>query len=141
MNNNQLKFRAWDIVGKGYINGFNMIGFSVGQGAPTAKLQRYDREWKIDQVILEQYTGLKDWDGKEIYEGDIIEFTHSESKKTYKYQIIFVGGSFDVNIPTCCEHCKNNHASHGSLNETLCHPTIVIGNIHENPELLEALHA
>lgn len=79
------------------------------------------------ELIVEQYTGLKDKNGKEIYEGDIV----SGHTLFYiaKFEIAWRGdkaGWFgfttdDFTLPLCnIEHVE------------------VIGNIHENPELLES---
>lgn len=75
-------------------------------------------------IVAEQYTGLKDKDGKEIYEGDIVK-DHNEwiavivwREKMAAFGIKWVDGvedDFEFHLP--CE---------------------IIGNIHENPELLEA---
>lgn len=81
-----IKFRAWDKKGKAYINGFNMIGFSTGQGAPEMKLQRYDSEWSMDDIILEEFTGLTDREGTEVYEGDVVDYNDTEGKY-YKSEI------------------------------------------------------
>lgn len=73
----------------------------------------------------EQYIGLKDENGKEIYEGDIMDGQpHRDASKVN--HVLFEDAMF-------CLASKKGHFAWGS--ETAKELTI-IGNIHENPELL-----
>ena len=81
-------------------------------------------ECETDNFTLLQYTGLKDKNGKEIYEGDIFR-----DNDTYLWEVFFEDGMFcakggeydlvEALIEFIPEHCE------------------IIGNIYENPELLE----
>lgn len=91
---------------------------------------RFDRRWwRFEQVVLLQYTGLKDRSGKEVYEGDIVKFqsghvgTVEKILESFKFRV----GRITYYI---CMHDSPFHP--------LSNPFEIIGNIYENPELLEA---
>jgi len=71
----EIKFRAWD---RG--NGKMSIPFKIGDRYITFSDHRdYVHLWQhIPHIEIMQYTGLKDKNGKEIYEGDIIELGSGE---------------------------------------------------------------
>ena len=106
--------------------------------------------------IVEQYTGLKDKNGKEIYEGDVVHITPYFKKKggkrfmaqkPYRNPLSVIewdddAGAFSENTYENGEFQIGGFLFEMALDsETLegtqRHTIEVIGNIHENPELLE----
>lgn len=94
-----------------------------------------DRPVFTKQGTIGQFTGLCDNNGKEIYEGDILMcIGQREDNKGCKYlrKVLFKNGSFCMSVP---EYGVNsslyNHVVNGKLNWE------VIGNIYDNPELME----
>jgi len=123
----EIKFRAWDNEEK------NFIYFDALEGLLSECDETYRRRC-VGQ--LEQFTGLRDKNGKEIYEGDLLK---EIAPRGYIYRVFGVAGGFVINsfqdeitMLRFAEPIANMQTA-GYIQEQ-CE---VIGNIHENPELLE----
>lgn len=132
-----IEFRAWhkeeqymtDVVA---ISDVQVYGDNVIKGRSynirTKRGGDYFEWVSPSEVIVMMYTGLKDINGKKIYEGDIVEYTSphymNKSNKVVKYE----GGGFSLfsNIAEYCEDCGFN-----PIDTENCK---VIGNIYENPD-------
>jgi len=77
---------------------------------------------------LMQYTGLKDKNGKEIYEGDIVSHHNGLASMFKNESVKFWEGAFIAGKAT---------SDNALVNFNVPNYVEVIGNIHENPELLE----
>lgn len=124
--NREIKFRGKDILHKSWQYG------SLAKDEPQKSYYIIDNEYgrgiDVDKETVGQYTGLHDKNGKEIYEGDIVKvFTN---KKWRIGKIIYEHSGFTIDVT------NNKELKYGrtSIIESL---TEVIGNIHDNPELLE----
>ena len=113
-----LKFRAWDIDHKQFIH------FDLND--PDAEL--FGRHGILADTVIEpwqQFTGLTDSKGKEIYEGDIIKYFNRYGEKQKINPVVFDLGMF----------CINDDDIYVKLSQA--NRVEVIGNIYENPELLK----
>lgn len=107
-----LKFRAWD-----YTRG-KFWYFSVDDTIADIRRVLSLSEW--NDLVKQQYTGLKDRNGKEIYEGDIMEYFSGLVPKGTN------------NIKRVIVRWEEKDACFAG-----CWSGVVIGNIYENPELLK----
>ena len=129
----EIKFR-----GKRVDNGewvFGWVSFQHNRAFIHSDDMPYDNAVEVDPATVGQFTGLKDKNGREIYEGDIVYIKHPEEIEGSIHQVIYCGldnyPAFDLKplIDTDCN----------GLSYALAVCEIeVIGNIHDNPELLEA---
>ena len=106
------KFRAWD-------------GVNMSRNTVLMTMVQNDFSLIDDDVIWMQYTGLKDKNGKEIYEGDI----YTQGDKNIKYVVIFSDAQFVGR--------QVGNKSLAGLSYFM-DKIEIIGNIHESPELLES---
>ncbi|MBC1287926.1 hypothetical protein HBP70_04395 [Listeria welshimeri] len=111
---------------------FNEIEAVGVSGCGNAKCTLCVDWYSFDDVLLMQYTGLKDKNGKKIFEGDIV--INSKGQIGYIAFLVQEAGFVVV--------LKNSDYRLGHRNTNECYERAthhkIIGNIHENPELLEA---
>ena len=76
--NREIKFRVWDVGNKEMLEVQELNFESTFYGGRIAiRPDQYNDYFDTEDMILMQYTGLKDKNGKEIYEGDIIRIKNS----------------------------------------------------------------
>ena len=94
---------------------------------------------KVIPETIGQYTGLKDENGKKIFEGDIIEFSYDVFVGNFdtfiaKGKVVFEEGAFYVK---CLENERGTKDETYLLYSINIDTIEVIGNIYDNPDLLE----
>lgn len=127
------RYRAWYVLAEEMINEILMISFvrkeiigKFSDGSTSVPLKFEDKR-NGEDVTLMQSTGLKDKNGKEIFEGDIVRVLDSTYTVFYdnergSYRLKPHDDRWNVDYMS--------NFSHGGNFE-------VVGNIYENPELLE----
>jgi uncharacterized phage protein (TIGR01671 family) len=123
----EIKFRAWDKKLKEWmdIEFYHLVSFNGDvYFYSMGKLTKYP------EAELMQYTGLKDKNGKEIYEGDIIEeITKNGEGDKIRSVVTFYDGIFgdDTHDEWTVKELIDDFGAY------------VIGNIYENPDLIKTL--
>ena len=87
----------------------------------------------LDKVILEQYTGLKDKNGKEIYVGDVVQIPGERASIVFDEKKASYMGRFLV------EYGNRKIESNDYIFDFCPNDIEAIGNVHQNPELLEGM--
>lgn len=143
----EIKFRAYlkeefmsemvmndgELISKGM---YSVTGLHFFEGGEITSISIDSEEYGEIQDLwlcefhfeLMQFTGLKDVNGKEIYEGDILEILDPWTKTTFNVKVWYNNGAFLIG--TIMSRFRY-------LYEINCRNLRVIGNVYENPELLE----
>lgn len=88
-------------------------------------------ENKVVQKSIGQFTGLCDRYNHQIYEGDILQCT-DDTGKDYRREVVFIEGAFCQKI-----HMGTMKTAYNPLKNHDLKLLEIVGNIHDNPELLE----
>ena len=108
----EIKFRAWDTSEEEMI---------INPHARLVYGESINSAFDDDEIVWMQFTGLKDKNGKEIYEGDIVDSGISD------VEVVSFGEQED----------REKYATYWGFNLWPDWEYEVIGNIYENPELLQ----
>lgn len=153
--NRPIKFRAWDIQGKKFIKSDY---FAIGLDGTLIQHNicynddpddTWDDSWNEElddeKYIIQQFTGLLDKNGREIYEGDIVKYKrcHSisieERKNVFTSKLIEDGeevGEIIFLLPGFSLSFDHKRYDDIECMPLATHRYEVIGNIFENPDLL-----
>lgn len=141
----EILFRGKRLDNGKYVDGNLFVSDTEGRTYILVGSRIVTIEWEIDPSTIGQYTGLTDKNGKRIFEGDIVRTHYANTRKAdFVEQVVFHNGRFSslyelrgpgngkmwANLPDSVPHLPMDKTPYMEWCE-------IIGNIHDNPELLD----
>jgi uncharacterized phage protein (TIGR01671 family) len=133
--NRQLKFRIWDKQNKKWIYewdashkrlAISLVGLVYHGG--------YDDVLPENDYVIQQYTGLKDSKGVEIYEGDLIQYNQNSNYDGMNFEVIWSDASFGWVLKSKTgDYLTNQITPNGPRYNFL----EIISNVCKTPELIK----
>lgn len=115
---------------------FEVLAIDLFNKAVTVKFDKeHYKLYSFDDVILMQFTGLKDINGTDIFEGDIVRSCGYDSDEGRIYKTTDFTGVIVYHKNSFCIQCGDFLGRWWVNDEEI----EVIGNIHNNPDLLESV--
>jgi uncharacterized phage protein (TIGR01671 family) len=124
--NDRFKFRVWDKERKCFFNDDEVVIY------PNGEESFFNADYDFTECVVEQCTGLKDKNGKLIYEGDIVKTNFD--RDAVIGVISWCGKELRYYLNTT-DYFDNKYVTDYEIYQTENYE--VIGNIHENADLLE----
>jgi uncharacterized phage protein (TIGR01671 family) len=131
----EIKFRAWVLnYETDKYEMYNWCPYFFSDASPVSSYSDDFPKADTTDVILMQYTGLKDCNDKEIYEGDILKCVLPDfGKKDSIMHIV----KWDERIEKSDMHSGEGYVVGFNMSILDLAYTEIVGNIYENPELLK----
>lgn len=138
MTKRPIKFRAWDKDNKRWLRHNDPQHMIPPRYPATIWDSETDFTFQLTtmlfDIVLCQFTGLHDKNGKEIWEGDVVADAdkYDTGEDVSRWVVVYRDGSFWFQNP----RDSRNRNTFDWLKDNDCWNEKVIGNIYENPELL-----
>lgn len=134
----RFKFRVWSEEDCGYMESIDIFRLTHS-GKLVFNNDSLNREPECNpkRYVVEQCTGLKDKNGRLVYEGDIVKRTFFNVRRKSKMKNCVVKWCNGTAIFTLDVDTRDDYRSYESRCDNVFNECEVIGNIHENPELVE----